>query len=68
MRSRGLSHSDYWPFSSTFFAAADATELLRGWKVAQTIALFALSDVAERGIGGRGHALAMGPWHCDYWL
>ena len=35
-----------------------AIELLRGWKVAQKIALFALSNVAERGIGSRGHALA----------
>ena len=39
--------------------------LLRGWKVAPKVALFALSNVAERGIGSRGHALAMGP---DYWL
>ena len=30
------------PFSSTFSAAAGATELLRGWKVAQKIALHAL--------------------------
>ena len=43
----GSSHCDYWPFSSTFSAAAGATELLRGWKVAQKIALFALSSVAE---------------------
>ena len=42
MRSRGLSHSDYWPFSSTFSAAGGATELLRGWKVAPKIALFAI--------------------------
>ena len=56
------------PFSSTFSAAAGATELLRGLKVAPKIALFALSNVAERGIGSRGHALAMGPSHCDYWL
>ena len=32
---------------------------------AQKIALLALSNVAERGIGIRGHALAMGPSHCD---
>ena len=25
-------------------------------------------NVAERGIGRQGHALAIGPWHCDYWL
>ena len=57
-----------WPFSSTFSAAAGATELLRGWKVAPKIALFALSNVAERGIDSRGHALVMGPSHSDYWL
>jgi len=58
----GLSHCDYWPISSTFSAAAGATELLRGWKVAPKIALFALSNVAERGIGSlRTFALAMGP-------
>jgi hypothetical protein len=68
MLALGLSHCNYWPFSSTFSAAAGATELLRGWKVAPKIALFALSNVAERGIGSRGHALAMGPSHCDYWL
>jgi hypothetical protein len=39
------------PFSSTFSAAAGATELLRGWKVAQKLALLALSNVAERDIG-----------------
>ena len=38
-------------------AAAGATVLLRGWKVAPKIALFALSNVAERGIGSRGHTL-----------
>jgi hypothetical protein len=48
------------PFSSTFSAAAGATELLRGWKVAQKLALLALSDVGDRGIGSRGHALAVG--------
>jgi hypothetical protein len=48
------------PFSSTFSAAAGAAELLRGWKVAQNFVLLALSNVAERGIGSRGHALAMG--------
>ena len=53
-------------FSSTFSAAAGDTELMRGWKVAQKIALLALSNVAERGIDSRGHALAMGPSHCDY--
>ena len=42
--------------------------LLRGWKVAPKVALFALSNVAERGIGSRGHASAVGPSHCDYWL
>ena len=68
MLALGLSHCNYWHFSSTFSAAAGATELLRGWKVAPKIALFALSNVAERGIGSRGHALAMGPSHCDYWL
>jgi hypothetical protein len=56
------------PFSSTFSAAAVATELLRGWKVAQKLALLALSDVGERGIGSRGHALAVGPSHSDYSL
>jgi hypothetical protein len=55
-------------FSSTFSAAAGATELMRGWRVAQKIALLALSNVAERGIDSRGHALAMGPSPCDYWL
>ena len=59
---------DEVPFSSTFSAAAGATELLRGWKVAQKLALLALSDVGERGIGSRGHALAVGPSHCDYSL
>jgi hypothetical protein len=54
------------PFSSTSSAAAGATEVLRGWKVAQKIALLALSNVIERGIGSRGHALAMEPSHCDY--
>jgi hypothetical protein len=53
MLALGLSHCDYWPFSSTFSAAAGATELLLGWKVAPKIALFALSNVAERGIGSR---------------
>ena len=53
------------PFSSTFSAAAGATELLRGWKVAQKLALLALSDVGERGIGSRGHALAVGPSLCE---
>ena len=56
------------PFSSTFSAAAGATELLRGYKVAQKISLLAFSNVAEQGIGSRGHALAVGPSHCDYWL
>ena len=56
------------PFSSTFSAAAGATELLRGWKVAQKLALLALSEVGGRGIGSRGHALAVGPSHCDYSL
>jgi hypothetical protein len=56
------------PLSSTFSAVAGATELLRGWKVAQKSALLAPPNVAERGIGSRGHALAMGPSHCDYWL
>jgi len=51
-------------FSSMFSAAAGATELLRGWKVAQKLELLALSDVAERGIGSRGHSLAVGPWQC----
>ena len=56
------------PLSSTFSAAAGATELLRGYKVAQKISLLAFSNVAEQGIGSRGHALAVGPSHCDYWL
>ena len=30
--------------------------------------MLALSNVAERGIDSRGHALVMGPSHCDYWL
>ena len=55
-------------FSSTFSAAAGATEPMRGWKVAQKIAMLALSNVVERGIDSRGHALVMGPSHCDYWL
>jgi hypothetical protein len=56
-------------FSSTFSAAAGATEPMRGWKVAQKIAIMlALSNVAKRGIDSRGHALVMGPSHCDYWL
>ena len=42
--------------------AAGATGLLRGRKVAQKIALLTLSNVAERGIGSRGHAWAMGLW------
>jgi hypothetical protein len=49
------------PLSSTFSAAAGATELLRGYKVAQKISLLAFSNVAEQGIGSRGHALAVGP-------
>jgi hypothetical protein len=53
------------PFSSTFSAAAGATELLRGWKVAQKLALLAFSDVGERAIGSRGHALAVGPLLCE---
>jgi hypothetical protein len=48
-------------FSRTSSAAAGATELLRGWKVDQMIALLALSDVLERGIGSRGHALGDPP-------
>jgi hypothetical protein len=56
------------PFSSTFSAAAGATELLRGWKVPQKLALLALSDVGERGIVSRGHALTVGPSNCDYSL
>ncbi len=43
------------PFSSTFSAAAGVTELLRGWDVAQRLARLALSNVAERGMGSRGH-------------
>ena len=38
------------PFSSTLSAAAGATELLRGYKVAQKISLLAFSNVAEQGI------------------
>ncbi len=49
------------PLSSTFSAAAGATELLRGYKVAQKISLLTFSNVAEQGIGSRGHALAVGP-------
>ena len=49
------------PFSITFSAAVGATELLRGWNVAQKLARLALSNVAERGIDSRGHALAVGP-------
>jgi hypothetical protein len=30
--------------------------------------MLALSNVAERGIDSRGHALVMGPSHSDYWL
>ena len=32
------------------------------------MALLAFSNVAEQGIDSRGHALAVGPSHCDYWL
>ncbi len=38
------------PFSSTLPAAAVAT-LLRGWKLAQVLALLSLSNVPGRGIG-----------------
>jgi hypothetical protein len=51
-------------FSSTFSAAVGATELLRGWNVAHKLARLAISNVAERGIGSRGHALAVGPSQC----
>ena len=65
------------PLSSTFSAAADATELMRSWKVDKQIALLALSNVAERGIGSRGaghwqprtmpHSVGYeAPSHCDY--
>jgi hypothetical protein len=47
---------------STFSAVAGATELMRGWKVAQKFALLAVSIVGERGIGIQGHALAVGPF------
>jgi hypothetical protein len=40
--------------------------VVRGLKVAQKLALLVPPNVAERGIGSRGHALAMGPSHCDY--
>ena len=49
------------PFASRFSAAAGATELLRGWKVAQKIAQLEFSNVAERGIGSRGHACLWSP-------
>ena len=52
------------PISSTFSAAVGATELLRGWNVAQKLARLALSNVAERGIVSRGLALAVGPSQC----
>ena len=37
--------------SSTFSTAVGATELMRGWNVAEKLARLALSNVAERGIG-----------------
>ena len=43
--------------SSTFSTAVGATELMRGWNVAEKLARLALSNVAERGIGSRGHTL-----------
>ena len=49
------------PFASRFSAAAGDTELLRGWKVAQKIAQLEFSNVAERGIGSRGHACLWSP-------
>ena len=49
------------PFSITFSAAVGVAERLRGWDVAQKLARLALSNVAERGIDSRGHALAVGP-------
>ena len=37
-------------------------------KNGEKIAMLPLSNVAERGIDSRGHALVMGPSHSDYWL
>ena len=54
------------PLQADDHGAIDA--VLWRWKVAQKIAMLAFSNVAERGIDSRGHALVMGPSHCDYWL
>ena len=54
------------PLQADDHGAIDA--VLWRWKVAQKIAMLALSNVAERGIDSRGHALVMGPSHSDYWL
>ncbi len=35
------------PFNSTFSATAGDTELMRGWEVAQKIALIVFSNVAD---------------------
>ena len=37
-------------FSSTFSAAAGATELLWGWKVAQKLTLLVLSNIASEAL------------------
>ena len=46
---------------STFDIAIDDPELLRGRTVAQNIALLALSNFAERGVGRRRRVVALGP-------
>jgi hypothetical protein len=66
------------PFSSTFSTAARATELLRGWKVANNIALIAFSHTAERGMAAEDMRWLWGPrtviigsnsqGNCDYVL
>ena len=52
---------DEVPFSSTFSAAAGATEQLRGWKVAQKLALLAVSDVGERALAAEDMRWLWGP-------
>ena len=60
----GPSHCDYWlQFTNfrTFGIAIDDPELLRGRTVAQNIALLALSNCAERGVGRRWRVVTLGP-------
>jgi hypothetical protein len=72
-----------WPGCSSQFTKALCRLMIKGQsmqyygaaakkgaaaKNGEKIAMLALSNVAERGIDSRGHALVMGPSHCDYWL